>query len=193
MLTTSHTLAAQSYQSYQSTCSYQLLAHQDTLKVDTTSRQVPSRFTPPPGLMFQPLRGPLQLLFQPASTTVFPALRALQPLTTFPTPPHYYKHSPGHNQHRRLCQGPCHSAPMAQIPGHSKFTSFTTFYFFGSYIFLVIFVSNNQSAFCPFYIFPAFGQTSSFLASQCKYLLLLGHVTTLRTVYIPMSYMNQFL
>ena len=144
MLTTSHTLAAQSYQSYQSTCSYQLLAHQGTLKVDTTSRQVPSRFTPPPGLMFQPLRGPLQ----PAISTSFNhGISGPQGPTTPPnipnTTPLPQTFTRPHNQHRRLCQGPCHSAPMAQIPGHFKFTSFTTFYFFGSYIFVVILVQNN--------------------------------------------------
>ena len=139
MLTTSHTLAAQSYQSYQSTGSYQLLAHQGTLKVDTTSRQVLSRFTPPPGLMFQPLRGPLQLA---TSTSFNHGISG----PNGPSTPHNIPHTTLllqtftrlHHQHRRLCQGPCHPAPMAQIPGHSKFTSFTTFYFFSSYIFLII-------------------------------------------------------
>ena len=53
--------------------------NQTRSKVNTTSRQVPSRFTPPPGLMFQPLRGPLQLAISTSFNHGISGPQGLQP------------------------------------------------------------------------------------------------------------------
>ena len=169
LLTTSHTLAAQSYQSYQAMLSYQLLAHQDTLNgLHNQQARALTLHTP----TWTDVPAPQGL----TSTCHFNQLQPwyFRPSRPFNPSQHSQHHPTTTNIHQAIQPAPttvsgtlplCPNGPNSrpfQIHLFHHLLLLRYFHFF----LLLFFVVNNQSAFCPFYIFPAFYLTSSFFASQ---------------------------